>query len=170
MLSYIHGCKKGRFVTSPVYANCCQGIELAMKGFLRAKGATIEDLKKKLGGKNGHDLEKLYVECQRLGMERFNQETEDHEFSALSKAYRSKEFHFPDSELHRRLPSIDKALTFCHAAIQAADAVAREGSRRHHNLPSAAPSYRNKQCGGKHARTVCETSLTVQTTRKIQAE
>jgi hypothetical protein len=148
--SFIPGWRHGNFIASPVYANSCQGIELAFKGYLRAKGKTIKELRgKELGGNNGHDLVKLYTACQNLGMESFTAGIEEQAFVALSKAHTAKESNFPDIELNRSLPPIDKALDFCRRAIEAANTVAQQGSWKHHNLPTAEPSYRGKQNGGK---------------------
>lgn len=140
LLKYIPG-HKG--ISRPaIYANACRAIELALKGYLRASGKTIKEIKTK-GGRNGHDLVFLHDACVIEGMPKLFVSAEDEkEFNELSSRYSEKDFDYPDVELNRGSPILESALDFAQRAIEAVTQSCRENDDRHFNQPTAATSYR----------------------------
>ncbi|MEN3941610.1 hypothetical protein WJU23_09990 [Prosthecobacter sp. SYSU 5D2] len=127
-----------------VYANACRAIELSLKGYLRAAGKTIEDIRKKHGGRYGHDLARLHEACITEGLPSLTSDKNLEQFNVLSEHYSGKDFDYPDVQLNQGAPSIGIALDFAKRAIEAVRTFCRKNDDKHFNTKTASGGFKRK--------------------------
>jgi hypothetical protein len=92
----------------PTFVVACQGLELYLKAFLRAKGMTLDDLKNKIG----HDLQRAYNKSKDLGLWKVPQGDEEM-ITLLNQAYKERDFQYRASG-ERELPLVGDLISFLY--------------------------------------------------------
>lgn len=133
----------------PFYTSCCLSIELSLKGYLRARGFSIREIKQ-AGGKSGHDLMALWAEATEANDRNFKvrgaagtppvlfavDEIEFQAMVALSHYYKIHMFRYLEVGQMMLVP-MDLALKLAKRIWDAVDPVCKTNNMIHSGMPTA---------------------------------
>jgi len=90
----------------PTFLLACQGLELYLKAFLRAKSMSLDDLKNKIG----HDLQLAYKRSKDLGLWKVA-EVDEEMITLLNQVYKERDFQYRASG-EWELPLVGDLISF----------------------------------------------------------
>jgi hypothetical protein len=120
---------------TPTYFLCAQSIELSLKGYLRGRGKSKEELKKL-----GHDLMATLAAANNDGLPDLFMMTEE-DFGAIvliASAYKAKELQYTEAG-YKRYPQAKYLLALTEKLWRAVRPFCVENRTKHHGKPTVVP-------------------------------